>query len=108
MAANLLQPRTAKIGQSGAHPVRFGDEIKAAAGYAAPRTEVIFGAMATASTKRVVFKPRQVGTDWQVDAHLPGGMILCIKGFSTETRAQEWIDGRGAKTWRRQYGFSDE
>lgn len=92
----------------------FGDEIKAAvgikaaAGYAAPRTEAIFGAMATASTKRVVFEPRQVGTDWQVDAQLPGGMILCIKGFSTEARAQQWIDGRGAKTWRRQYGFTDE
>lgn len=68
----------------------------------------MFGTMAESSTKRVVFKPRQVGIDWQIDAHIPGGMILSIKGFSTEALAQEWIDGRGAKTWRRQYGFLDE
>jgi hypothetical protein len=68
----------------------------------------MFGSMAEPSRKRVVFKPRQVGADWQVDAHIPGGMILSIKGFPTEARAQGWIDGRGAKTWRLHYGFADE
>jgi hypothetical protein len=68
----------------------------------------MFGTMAEPSKKRVIFKPSHVGSDWQIEAHIPSGMILYIQGFPNEARAQEWIDGRGAKTWRRQYGFSDE
>jgi hypothetical protein len=68
----------------------------------------MFGSMAKSSTKRVIFKPRQVGDEWQIEAHIPGGMILYIKGFSTEALAKEWIEGPGANTWRRQYGFSNE
>ncbi len=58
-------------------------------------TEIMFGSVAEPSTRRVIFKPRPIGDEWQIEAHIPGGMILYIKGFLTDARAKEWIHGRG-------------
>ena len=58
-----------------------------------------------AKSPRVIFKYKRLAEgEWQIEAHCPGAEIRHIKGFTSKTEVDEWLQGR--IDWLRSQGYA--
>ena len=56
---------------------------------------------------RVVFKPKRIAEgDWHIEAHYPGLEIRVIKGLTSKTDVDEWMNGTRRIDWLRSQGYA--
>jgi hypothetical protein len=54
----------------------------------------------------VIFKTREIAPDdWEVVAHCPGALILCVPGFKSQADADTWLAGENSTAWLRARGY---
>lgn len=67
----------------------------------------VFGLMSKAPRVKVVFKPKRVAEgDWQIEAHCPGVEIRYIKGLTSKSEVDEWMQGSRRIDWLRSQGYA--
>ena len=56
---------------------------------------------------RVTFAPKRIAEgDWQIEAHCPGTEIRYIKGLTSKSEIDEWLDGNRKLAWLRSQGYA--
>jgi hypothetical protein len=60
-----------------------------------------------AKSPRVTFKYKRLAEgEWQIEAHYPGAEMRHIKGFTSKTEIDEWLQGTRRIAWLRSQGYA--
>ncbi len=60
-----------------------------------------------AKSPRVTFKYKRLAEgEWQIEAHYPGAEIRHIKGFTSKTEIDEWLQRTRRIAWLRSQGYA--
>jgi hypothetical protein len=67
----------------------------------------VFGLMGKSPRVKVIFKPKRIAEgDWQIEAHCPGTEIRYIKGLTSKSDIDEWMQGSRRIDWLRSQGYA--
>jgi hypothetical protein len=67
----------------------------------------ILGPMGKSPKITVIFKPKRIAEgDWQIEAHCPGAEIRYIKGLTSKSDIDEWLQGTRRIDWLRSQGYA--